>query len=102
MQRLLLDEWQDQHAPTVHWLAVLIRNVGGRERLVSVVIIVESDPNLFQVVVALCPSRRFTGCLYRGQQQGSQNATARKHAHEARHRDDADGRARAGTLNGWL
>lgn len=50
---------------------------GRRKRLERIVIVVTRQRQLFQMVAALHPSRRFASCLDGRQQQGNQDANDR-------------------------
>jgi hypothetical protein len=58
------------------------------------VVIVHRQPNLFEIVLALRPPARFTGCLYRRQQQRYQDADDGNHDQQLDEREtpsDSDG-----------
>jgi Replication initiator protein A len=54
-------------------VALRVRDVAGRERVMRAMIVMHRQPDLLQVVQALRPPRRFPGRLDGGQQQGDQH-----------------------------
>ena len=53
VKRFLLEIGQDQRAPTVQWSALRVHGVRGRQGLVRLFIVVQSQRDLLQVVDAL-------------------------------------------------
>src|SRR6185437_8199952 len=69
VQRLLPDEPQDRHPPTVHRLAVFIGDAGRRKALEDVVVILQTEADLLEVVEARVPPSG-SGLLQCRQKQG--------------------------------
>src|SRR5262249_28013999 len=67
VQVLLLDEWQNQHSPTVHRLAIRVGNECGRKGAKSRFVLLQCQHDITKVVRALGPSRRPTRRLKRRQ-----------------------------------
>ena len=68
-QRLLLELREDHHAPAPAIPAIVVTDPPRWERIVRIVIIVQSDSDLFQIVLTLATPRRFARLLDCRQEQ---------------------------------
>lgn len=75
IQRFLFDEWQSFQRPTGerHQIAIAKRSVSRRQCAFGVVMVVESQGDLLDVILALQPSGGFSNALDAGERQTGEN-----------------------------